>query len=128
MAFIREPKVRYPIIGLLALGRPSNIAGFVVATIILAINRSSIWSFSHVGEKVFKLSPAITDRNSSFFVMFVGWITWAGTTGNHVLPRAIRWCSAAPARPSVAVSAFEVTSRHTHIVPLGNATRYRHGP
>ncbi len=110
MAFIYEPKVCNPIVGLLALGRPSNIARLVISVIVDSIEATIFWAFTHIRKEILKLSPPITNRNASFFVVLIRWAAWVCTTSEHILPRAVCGSSAALGSASVPVSAFVADS------------------
>lgn len=53
-------------IGQLLFGRrPAAIARFVIAVVVDAVKRHSVWSRPHIGEEILKYKPAIADLDSA---------------------------------------------------------------
>ena len=124
MTLVSEFEVCNTIVGLLAFGRPSNIAGLVITIVVDSVKSSVIRTFAHVSEEILKPSPASADRNVATPVILIRWATWVSTSRDHILPRSICWGSSALGWASVAMNE---SACHMHILPLGNAIRCRCG-
>ena len=72
-----------------ALRRVATIPGFVPVTVIYSIEKQTIWTLAHVGEKVLKLKPAIADRDASPAIIFVGGVARIGAPLDHPPPPII---------------------------------------
>ena len=110
LASILEHDVRDPVVGLLALGRPTTIAGRVVASVVLPVKGViARWTFSHISKEILKRAPSSTDCDTAFLVVLERWIGRLRAASDHVLPAAIG--GAAPSRGWSGVSMNE-TLRH----------------
>jgi hypothetical protein len=70
---------------------PSAIVWAVVLVSIDTIKRHSFGPLAHIGKKVFKYLPSVTDFNSSCSVSIKSLVFGIITSTAHVLPRNPRW-------------------------------------
>ena|SRR5215467_15713105 len=71
---------------LFEVGGPTAIAWFVVAVIVDALKRVVVWSWSHVGVKVFELLPALADFDAASTIVFVAWVVGVLAALPHAAP------------------------------------------
>jgi len=83
------------ILPLLLSGRPSTIAGFVVATIVDAVNRiSRSWAWSHIFKKRREImQPSVADNNAPATVIRPIGRSSVVTSPFHIFPRHIFGCA-----------------------------------
>lgn len=92
--------------------RPSTVSGFVISIVADSVQRSSVWTHSHIGKERFKRSPLWMNSNTSSTVVEPPIIRRITATLNHAQPRLVGCASAASAvfvfvMAGLAVSAFK---------------------
>ena len=81
---------RASIVGLLARSGPAAVAWFVVAVVVDALERQSIWTPAHVcNEARERVPPFLADRDTASAVVVERLRAWVGATLNHRLPRVV---------------------------------------
>lgn len=78
------------VIGLRLSAGPSAILGSVVAVVVNAVKRHSVWAFSHViTERIKGHPPPFTDLDSPSTIPFEVTALWIAATLDHVLPTRV---------------------------------------
>lgn len=91
-AFIGKKMINSAVALLLLVCAPSAIVRTIAKIVVESINCISSWRLSHVGKKVRKIKPAITDGDTTASIILVGLIFWIITAlfyskPNNVKPR-----------------------------------------
>lgn len=89
LAVERELAVSRGVVGLCGRVCPPDIARFVIAVIVDAIERSAIWAWTHVGEETGEVHPPLADRNSAASVKTISRIRLSKTSAPHTFPCAV---------------------------------------
>lgn len=103
-AAVDEAVVGRSVVCLLALRRPTAVAGFVIPMVVRpAVERGSVRSLPHVGEEVVEGQPPVADRDAVLSVMRKGRVGRLLATAKHAPPRRVcrGWSAVAPAAVSV---------------------------
>ena len=91
-AFECKQSARSPVSGLFRPCSPFAISGFIIAIVINALNAvRRRWSWSHIGQKVFKPAPSFTDLNSTTPVVFIARVSITSASGVKKTPNAMFW-------------------------------------
>jgi hypothetical protein len=73
-------------------GKPATVGGFVIPIWVDAIKFVfAFWSFAHVREKISKILPAFTNRNSSTSIIVKPSVTSTSATVPHSPPGIVSW-------------------------------------
>jgi hypothetical protein len=67
---------------------PANIGNFIAPIIVYSFKRPSLFAFTGIGKKVFKLRPSLTESYSSFAVACGSSVPWV-TSVFHIHPDTI---------------------------------------
>jgi hypothetical protein len=69
---------------------PTTIAEFIVAVIVLAVDRmGGGWEGAHIGIEVFELLPAFANPNAAATIIFILRGGWIPTARKHIAPNFI---------------------------------------
>ena len=77
------------IFSLLFSGSPYAIFRGVTLIVINSFNTKFIWPFSHICQKIFKMHPSGTNRNSPSTVIFISLTSWASASFFNSFPYLI---------------------------------------
>jgi len=89
-SFYSQAPIHAPIPLLFFLGGPATIFWSVISIVVLAINRSSVRTFSHIFSKSQKrVAPSITDAYPSASIVLKRSIGWRVAATKHALPNAV---------------------------------------
>lgn len=116
-AVIFDPCIISAIIVLLVNCRPSAIFRGVARIVVNSVERMAIRSFPHISQKVLKLHPSFTNRNSTAAVILEISMRWIKASLLHCRPRLVSWSfkpsSCVPMSssqsPVLAVASFHVS-------------------
>jgi hypothetical protein len=79
-----------PVTSLFGLSRPTTIAGLVISVIVNSIQRKlGRRTLSHVGKKVLKLMPSLTDSNASSAIAVEPRLVRVFAAIEHVAPSVV---------------------------------------
>lgn len=84
------------ITSLFGRGGPFAIFRRIASVIIYSVKRTAFRLFSHIGEKIFKLRPSVTNRNAASTIASKASSVGAATSGVHRQPHIIRCSSVHP--------------------------------
>lgn len=75
---------------LLSISGPSTIIRLVVTIVFFAIDRLSMWTWTHVVKKILKgMKPSVAHLDAASAVVFIGMIGWVKAASLHVAPRLV---------------------------------------
>ena len=107
------------VIGLFFLCAPFAILRRIVTIVINAVNRMiRAWSFAHVGKKVFKLQPTVTNSNTASSIVHPLTQSGVATSAPHPLPTAIFRCFRFPVLTKCITNGFSMPT------PARNSTMF----